>query len=1575
LSTQSNANYMKQYIAFLLLIITGLTLSAQSLDEIKQRGTINIAFTQSSKNTVNFLLAEEFGKFLGLEVNKVDISWEETFSKDGELPADYQTNPKVSYTPDALVKADIVCGTMYLMDWRKKFFDYAGITQISDLLIIRKNSKEVKSYQDLKGLRIAFLENSAYESDIERINKQIGGGIILLKTKSEEESLELLNQGKADGLVAVSYLALSYLKKNVTTFRLAFPVAEPQNVGWVIRNGNSDLAQEISNFFETIEGNGRLDALFREKYQTDYSTYLKIINSYAQSQQGGGGGDFDEILESGKITFALRDREMVYHPYGQKQFSHYLAEKFAEYLGLQYEIVITNEFSDYFENDKGVIIEDSAYMPKWFESFDVACDLIAPIDWRLKKVDIIDYMPNAKVVIGRKNTKITSVNDLRNLRGVTSKGSSYESALMDNGVKNYYYKEGDLFFNDLLSKKADYAISNLSVYTLADYPELEAKFIMGEIEKMGWAIKKNQPKLRQKILEFFEYAEKNGIFDEYFKRQTGMTMQSAQNYLTVLHETYQEGNFPFVFYGMEDGLPQENVLSVFQDKDGYMWFGTNAGASKYNGRSWQTYTTDNGLINNAIYNIAQDKNGIIYFATLNGVSSLNTKTQKIRNYFENKAIKEIYIDESGEKWFFGENGIFKIAENGKEYHLNKEIAGLPRNVHAFGKNPLSSQYIIGASTGLFMLSGSEVSKISDEYCHYAFFDTDGNLWASMQSGIYYTAKKDIKKKTLELQINSTLNIPKNSIIRRILQTEDESVWLISDYKVYQILTLKQKPIVYDENIGLKRYRILSFLRDNENNMWFGLSGGLQKLNNKSLRTLFPNQLNSYINSVYQDSDGKMWFGMNNDIYFFNEGLTNFTAQLPTDNKTFVSEVIPESGTIIIANTEAMYLVNQKTGKIVKERKFANPLLHLKDIYISPANEIFLLSGVNGVVYYFANFDAEPMPVENHASRLVLQLEDFRGYTIGANSTGLVVFKNESFWQLRNTNYPVWSICKDDLTDIKTGKSESILWVGTENGLAYYDNDSIRYIANPEFKKVVIIAITPAEDHNRLWLGTNKGVFYYNKITQEIEFIVDSRDGLFGNEIATDGLYLDGRGMLWISTYHGIATYDIKKRKSEKTTPICKIESITLNGEKMTSLPQTLSYSQRNLVFEISGLSFKDENSVEYEYYLQGAGKEYPSYRGRDNIARYQNLPPGKYIFKYRTKGKDGIWSYYQSVDFEIKKPFYLTWWFVIIAVAALILSVWQVFKWRIKILQHRNEMLEQTIAERMAEIVEKNEELQQQKEEIEAQRDAATKTRDEIAHKNKEIHDSIMYAQRIQNAILPPQSLISHSLPENFILFKPRDIVSGDYYWVAQRDGYTYFAAADCTGHGVPGAFMSMLGVSFLNEILKVSEKPPLAGVVLDKLRQKVIEALHQTGETHEAKDGMDIALCVIPPDKKIVQFAGAFNPLYVVRDNEIIVVEPDRMPIGIYEYEEDKKDFTTNYFEAKPGDTLYVFSDGYADQFGGPNGKKFMVGRFKKALTKAQELPMSAQRQYLDDLIERWMYGVSDQIDDILVIGVKITE
>lgn len=282
---------------------------------------------------------------------------------------------------------------------------------------------------------------------------------------------------------------------------------------------------------------------------------------------------------------------------------------------------------------------------------------------------------------------------------------------------------------------------------------------------------------------------------------------------------------------------------------------------------------------------------------------------------------------------------------------------------------------------------------------------------------------------------------------------------------------------------------------------------------------------------------------------------------------------------------------------------------------------------------------------------------------------------------------------------------------------------------------------------------------------------------------------------------------------------------------------------------------------------------------------------------------------------------------------------------------------------------EQKEEIATQRDEIEAQRDQVTHQRDQIQKQKEEITDSILYARRIQNAILPPEEFRNAILREHFILNKPRDIVSGDFYWLASKGDKIVAAVADCTGHGVPGAFMSMLGVSFLNEIVNKGDAIQ-PGMILDLLRENIIRALHQTGKEGENKDGMDISLVVIDQNAGKIEFAGAYNSLYVIRDGEVLELKADRMPIGIFQERNDL--FSTKEMAVRKGDTLFMQSDGFEDQFGGVEGKKLKAKAYKELLVKLKDLPMAELRNQLDTFIMEWMNGYA-QVDDILVMGIRL--
>jgi serine phosphatase RsbU (regulator of sigma subunit) len=283
--------------------------------------------------------------------------------------------------------------------------------------------------------------------------------------------------------------------------------------------------------------------------------------------------------------------------------------------------------------------------------------------------------------------------------------------------------------------------------------------------------------------------------------------------------------------------------------------------------------------------------------------------------------------------------------------------------------------------------------------------------------------------------------------------------------------------------------------------------------------------------------------------------------------------------------------------------------------------------------------------------------------------------------------------------------------------------------------------------------------------------------------------------------------------------------------------------------------------------------------------------------------------------------------------------------------------------------VEQKEEIEAQKEEIEAQLDLATLQRDTISSQKELILDSIRYAKRIQSAILPPVQILKKHLTDYFILFRSRDIVSGDYYWAREKDHKLLVAVADCTGHGVPGGFLSMLGISSMNEIVNRNRDLDPAKI-LEQLREVVIASMHQTGSRDEAQDGIEIALCILDQKKGTLDYAGANRPLYLVRDGAVQQFKPDRMPIGIYE--QDPVPFTNHRITLKKGDSIYLFSDGYVDQLGGPHRKTFRVVNFRKLLVDIQGQSMEKQKAILIDRMAAWQ-GMVEQIDDILVMGIRI--
>ncbi len=443
-----------------------------------------------------------------------------------------------------------------------------------------------------------------------------------------------------------------------------------------------------------------------------------------------------------------------------------------------------------------------------------------------------------------------------------------------------------------------------------------------------------------------------------------------------------------------------------------------------------------------------------------------------------------------------------------------------------------------------------------------------------------------------------------------------------------------------------------------------------------------------------------------------------------------------------------------------------------------------------------------------------------------------------------------------------------------------------------------------------------------------------------------------------------------------------LKQITDNkGSKLDLKEIKLSYSNNALNIKLGAPFYVKEKSVEFQYMIEGLTNKWSDWSG-DPVINLPYFPSGRYKIKIKARDVLGRESSVYTLPFTIKPPIWRTWWFISICVILVISLLIQIVKYRERQLIKDKQILEQKVQERTKtieeqkqvlevqrdELAQTNQEITQQKEEIEAQRDEIEAQRDHISKQNLEMTQSIEYAKRIQTAVMQTNEEVRSILPEHFVLFKPRDIVSGDFYWMTKRNNKIIVAAADCTGHGVPGAFMSMLGISFLNEIVNVrNETKP--DRILNSLRDSIKSTLSQTGKEGESKDGMDIALCTIDLEAMKLEFAGAYNPLYLIRNGVLVETKADKMPIGIHVAEKDS--FTHNEMNFEKNDCIYLFSDGYVSQFGGENGRTYKSVPFKKLLAIISEKPMAKQCEMLEDEFVEWQ-GYNPQVDDILVIGIK---
>ncbi len=513
-----------------------------------------------------------------------------------------------------------------------------------------------------------------------------------------------------------------------------------------------------------------------------------------------------------------------------------------------------------------------------------------------------------------------------------------------------------------------------------------------------------------------------------------------------------------------------------------------------------------------------------------------------------------------------------------------------------------------------------------------------------------------------------------------------------------------------------------------------------------------------------------------------------------------------------------------------------------------------------------------------------------------------------------------------------------LFLYTESGIFYYQKQSAAFVrTRTENSSLLTKAKYVYPISNKPWIKHGYNWLYLNTMDSFVEKEM-SLLKLFNEviSISTDNKILwvvDGENRL----------FRIDMVKPLKVNPESSILVKNIYNASGTSfnLSEIVFNPGDNVIyFDIVAPGYLKQNATQYQYSVNKLMNGWSNW----SVSTSYNLAvpvAGNYTLQVRAKDIWGNIGDIKTINFTIKAPFTKTPLFYILIGSFVLLILFLIVRFREDQLQKTNKILEQKVKERTAE--------------IEAQKE--------------EITSSIEYASRIQMAMLPEDGHFSSFFPDHFIIFKPRDIVSGDFYWIGENDKHIFFTVADCTGHGVPGAFMSTLGISTLNEII-TNNTDLQANTVLGLLREKIKTSLHQTGKEGEAADGMDISFCIFNKNRKALQYSGAYNPLFIFQGGEFKEYKGDRMPIGIYYGE--KKTFTNFEISLKKGDVIYIFSDGFSDQFGGPDGVKYKIANLKKLLAKNYYRPMSEQKAIIEKEFEIWR-GSADQVDDITMIGIRI--
>lgn len=1028
-------------------------------------------------------------------------------------------------------------------------------------------------------------------------------------------------------------------------------------------------------------------------------------------------------------------------------------------------------------------------------------------------------------------------------------------------------------------------------------------------------------------------------------------------------------------WNIENGFPHNLVYTIIQTRDGYIWMGTRNGLVRFNGFGFKTFQKENEsqLKSNDIRCLLEDNDGTIWIGNFNGGLSY-LKEGNFQNYSSEKYpfLEGIYCmtqSNDGAIWIGTlQNGIISLKDGKftnytcKDGLVSDKIINVVKDIQGnlwfatrsglIKKNPNNSFINYTTKNGL-----------PGEFVFSVLPDKKGGLWISSFSKLCYY-KNDTFTPI------DTASILKNPKIVPLYLDSNDYLWIGTDGNGFT----RMKNGAFDRlstDIGIESKCISCFLEDREGSLWIGTvhEGALRLSDTKFANLTTREGLSTNItHCIFQDHAGDLWIGTDYGLNKIKKGkcTLEFTTKNGLFHNTVYTVIEDRKNNIWIGTNRGLNIYNLK-NKSISGFTYTNGLNNnvVTSLYEDRSGRIWI--GTEGGLNKYENGKITNYSEKDGInSELVCSIiEDRNGILWIGTSIG--VFHTLSPTDKQFKLIPASSnIYVNNLYEDKNG----MILIGTGKGLIIYNNGNTIHCTNTQGLGQPTVESIIEDDLENIWMGGKDGIsrikrkdfddFIEQKSNYIPSLVYNEGDGM-KTRWCKNSVVINKDGKIWFATDKGaVILYPEDISKITKKPPVY-IEEILVNGRifdcgniRKSDYKAIIPAGTDRIEFFYTALSFLNHQKVKFKIKMDGYDREWIN-AGSIHNTTYTSLSPGNYTFRVIACNSEGIWNKIGAeYRFYLEPYFYQTAWFFRIVGILVIALIYIGYRWRMKQLIANEKKLSRLVIERTEALDKRTQELADSYRIIE--------------EKNQNILASIEYASNIQKAMLPVEKRMDTFLKDYFVIFNPKDIVSGDFYWFHEIGEFLFIAVADCTGHGVPGALLSMIGGMKLHELINDRQILDPAQI-LSQLHFSVRSILKQ-GKDSQSHDGMDIGLCRLDIKNKTIVFAGAKRPLYYIKNSQFFEIKGERKSIGGLQKEKERL-FVNYVVKWESEITFYLTTDGFSDQ-NNPGDQKYGTKRLKQYIKSISPMEMTQQKQVLFEEFQRHKSYI-EQRDDIIIIGIRL--